>query len=263
MMLQPSISWDGSRAAVFGIDDYKRGIWIHDLARQSKSRLNLSDLGAPNNPAWQPGDARLSYVDGWTLQDVALEGSAPVNPLEGMGTGVTVNATWSRDGRYLAFAGYGPDTRGDIWVLERGENKARPVVETPAGEADPTLAPDARHVAYLSDETGRPELFVRTFPGGTDKVQLTSNGAAFPTWSRRGDEIFYVQGHTLMTVPVLAGPPFRAGTPARLFDLEEHAGRVRLYDTADGQRFLVVRTIEPWEQGIAVVQNWYEEFRHR
>jgi hypothetical protein len=65
----------------------------------------------------------------------------------------------------------------------------------------------------------------------------------------------------LVTVPVHPGPTIQVGAPQRLFDLEEHAGRVRTYDTVDGQRFLVVRTIEPVEQGIAVVQNWFEEFR--
>ena len=271
-IFSPAISWDGSRVVVFGIDEYKRGIWIHDLKRGTKSRLNLQ-ANVISSPTWQPGDSRLSYIDGWDLRDVSVEGGDAVDPLHGKGTAATFGATWSRDARYLAFAGYRPGSRGDIWVLERGNDKPRPVIETPANESDPTLAPDGQHVAYLSDETGRPELFVRTFPAGAAQVQVTSNGAAFPRWSRRGDEIFFVEGHTLMTVPVReglpagalaeVGPTLQVGNPQRLFDLEEHAGRVGTYGTADGQRFLVVRTIEPYEQGIAVVQNWFEEFRRK
>ena len=102
---------------------------------------------------------------------------------------------------------------------------------------------------------------MRRFPEGGGKVQVSSAGATFPRWSPRGDEIFFVEGHTLMTVPVQNTPVLQVGTPHRLFDLEEDAGGVLIYDTIDGQHFVVVRTLKPAEAGVAIVENWFEEFR--
>ena len=94
-------------------------------------------------------------------------------------------------------------------------------------------------------------------------MQVSSNGATFPRWSLRGDEIFFVEGHTLMALPLRTAPALQIGTAQRLFNLEDPAERVRTYDTHDGQRFVVVRTIQAPDAGVAIVQNWFEEFRRR
>ena len=170
---------------------------------------------------------------------------------------------WSRDGRVFADSQFMPKTKMDIWMRETATANARPFLQTPFNEMGQTLSPDARHIAYLSDETGRLELFVRRFPDGGGKVQVSSNGATSPRWSVRGDEIFFIEGHTLMTLPLRTAPALQIGTPQRLFDLDEPSGRGRTYDTHDGQRFVVVRTIQPADAGVAIVQNWFEEFRRR
>jgi eukaryotic-like serine/threonine-protein kinase len=264
----PSVSPDGSRVAALGMEG-RNGvdIWVHDALRGTKSRLTL-DSSIYDTPAWTADGSRISYINFFDLVSSAAEGGEPKRvlptPLPGVATPLAKSShEWSRNGKFLAFTAWSTNNRQDIWAMETHGGPLRPVVQTPFNESDPTLSPDAGHVAYISDETGRPELFVRSFPDGGAKIQVTSGGAAFPRWSPRGDEIFYVAGRRLMSVPAKTTPLLQLGTPMYLFDLEEHANRVRTYDTLDGQRFVVVRSLAPTRWGAAVVQNWYEEFTHK
>jgi len=264
----PSVSPDGHRVAALGIEGGTgMDIWVHDALRGTKSRLTL-DSSIYDTPAWTADGSRISYINFFELVSSAAEGGEPKRvlptPLPGVATPLAKSShEWSRNGQFLAFTGWSTNNRQDIWAMETHGGPPRPVVQTPFNESDPTLSPDARHVAYISDETGRPELFVRSFPDGGAKIQVTSGGAAFPRWSPRGDEIFYVAGRRLMSVPAKTAPVLQLGTPMYLFDLEEHANRVRTYDTLDGQRFVVVRSLAPTKWGAAVVQNWFEEFRRK
>jgi Tol biopolymer transport system component len=265
-MAFPAVSPDGEKVAVVGLEDFTPSIWVHDARRGTKSRVTFSSRGMFDHPAWK--DSRsVTFMSNWGLFASSVEGGepAPIVPesaVEPSAGGPRAEPVWSRDGRYLVFGQLGTDTRKDIWTYEAGTPQPRPVAQTPFDEVSPTLSPDSRHVAYISDETGRAELFVRAFPDGSGKLQITSGGAAFPRWSPRGDEIFFVEGVTLMAIPVRVGSALHFGSPQRLFDLDEHASsrRVRSYDAVDGQRFVVVRATQPTEWGVGIVQNWFEEF---
>ena len=129
----------------------------------------------------------------------------------------------------------------------------------------PELSPDGRYVAYESAESGRPEVYVRPFPHGDWKKQISTNGGGKPRWQRK-EKIFYVEADTLMVVPVSAAREFAPGAPERLFHEEGlFNGRGQTYDvTSDGQRIVVVEGRQtPWPGEIQVVQNWHEELRDR
>ena len=122
-----------------------------------------------------------------------------------------------------------------------------------------TLAASA-HVAYVSDESGRNEIYVREFPGGLGTQLVSLKGGTAPRWSAKGDELFYVAGDTLMAVSVKLAPRFAAGLPQPLFTAAK-AGLARSegfsYDVAaDGRRFVVVRTLSRPERHAVVVENW-------
>ena len=138
-------------------------------------------------------------------------------------------------------------------------------------------SPAGSHVAYLSDESGRSEVYVQRFPAGGGRLQISTGGACQMRWGRNG-EIFYVElgmdsredapvdEGTLVAVPVTTAPELSVGQPGRLFT---SAGLTRfafpMYDVfADGQRFVMSEPIgEPPPATIRVVENWFEEFRDR
>jgi Tol biopolymer transport system component len=138
-------------------------------------------------------------------------------------------------------------------------------------EGAPQLSSDSRYLAYQSDESGRLEVYVRPFPEGEGKWQVSVNGGHHPKWSPLGDELFYAEGGTLMTVKVSTEPTFRRETPRPLVDSEE-AGFLLgvnpwtmynplLYDVSpDGKRFLVVRNVGGTTEAMTIVENWFSEF---
>jgi serine/threonine-protein kinase len=125
----------------------------------------------------------------------------------------------------------------------------------------PRVSPDGRFLAYSSDESGRNEIYVRPFPHGEGRWQISVNGGDNARWSPKGNELFYLQGSRLMAVPVVAQPSFTPGTPKELFsgqrmDVYGHS----LYDVApDGKRFVVIRhSLAAGTRTMVGIQNWPE-----
>ncbi len=182
---------------------------------------------------------------------------------------------WSRDGRYLTYHSQTPDGGSrDVYYLDLSLD-AEPVafLETPFEELLPQMSPDSQHLAYQSNEEGRWEVFVIGFPNAEGKQKVSLNGGIHPRWSPQGDELFYIEGDTLMTVSVETGPSLRLGNPQPLFSGEPIGLQLNPSERPDfpnynvgldGQRFVAVQ-VAPGESGratsIVVVQNWFEEFR--
>jgi Tol biopolymer transport system component len=126
------------------------------------------------------------------------------------------------------------------------------------------LSPDARWIAYVSNESGRAEVYVARFPGLDNKVVVSTDGGTRPRWSRDGGELFYRQGDGMMAVSIDVNRGFSMGKPRRLFG-GPYAGEGRdpAFDvTADGSRFLMIKT-DPVAtlQRLTLVQNWSEELK--
>jgi eukaryotic-like serine/threonine-protein kinase len=257
-MWAPSISPDGTRVAVAGVENGRPAIWTHEIARSAKSRVT-SPQGVAVDPAWHPTEARIAFQTGnWNLSAVSTDGSDQRSIVSGPRP--EYSPSWSRDGRYLVFGRFDAETKGDIWMLESGATEPKPVFSTTVIEETPVLSPDGRHIAYISHETGRREVFVRTFPAGQGRTQVSFAGGTSPRWSPRGSEIFFAEANALMAAAVRTSPALAFDTPKRLFDLEDRDLNLRQYDTADGKQFVVVRTIRPSRNGVAIVQNWMKEF---
>ncbi len=179
---------------------------------------------------------------------------------------------WSRDGRYLVYEEVDPETLADIRYiqLETGGSASEPVtfVATPAAERSPKLSPDGRFVAYLSNESGRYEVYVRPFPEGAGKSQVSVNGGSRLHWRSDGTELYYVEGTSLMLVTIQTDQGISMGQPQVLFESDALTSNpYASYDvSADGQRFVMISSVEGEDApppSIRVVQNWYEEFRDR
>ena len=131
----------------------------------------------------------------------------------------------------------------------------------------PRFSPDARWLAYVSDESGGYEVYVRPYPGPGGKVQVSTGGGQHPLWSRDGKELFYRTGQKWMSAAVTLGPEFTAEKPRLLFERAHLMAGAAPYDVSpDGQRFLVLERTEPDIAPVThlnVVLNWFEELRQK
>jgi eukaryotic-like serine/threonine-protein kinase len=276
--VNPRLSPDGRRIAV-GITDQESQTWLYDLSRETLTRFTFE--GSSNNaPTWTPDGKRIAFQSNkegtpnlfWQLAD----GSGGLERLTTSDHN-RVPISWSTDGQLLAFIEINPTTGYDIWVLQMGDpsagsgqvRKARPFLQTPFNESVPRFSPDRRWLAYVSDESGRWEIYVQPFPGPGGKWQISTDGGTEPTWNPNGRELFYRTGDKMMAVDITTQPGFAAGKPRMLF--EGHyvptPGTNSNYDvSADGQRFLMLKASESVGSAptqINVVLNWFEELKQK
>jgi dipeptidyl aminopeptidase/acylaminoacyl peptidase len=159
-----------------------------------------------------------------------------------------------------------PTTGSGVWVLPTDGDRKPQLFQSRATNAH--FSPDGHWVAYQSQESGRPEIYVRPFQSAGGKIQISTEGGDEPVWSRDGRELFYVNGDKMMAVEVRTQPAFSAGTPQLLF-----TGRYEIspngtadYDVSpDGKRFLKIQptSSEQATTQINVVINWLEELKRR
>ncbi len=272
----PAPSPDGQRVAVRSGESGNDDIWIHDLIRSTKTRLTFEDV-TEAWPAWSPSGREIVYRLSGSPNRImrrAADGTGEAVALVESEGGLFV-PDWSRDGRYLVYFEVNPETQIDIRYVGLGTDGdvGEPVtfLGSPADELFPKLSPDGRFLTYSSNESGRPEIYVRSFPGGDGKRQVSVNGGQQARWRSDGRELYYVEGDTLMAVSVSTEPPFTLGQPQRLFEAPglvfAAGGTNGGYDvSAAGQRFLTIAPVEAADAApttIRIVQNWYEEFRDR
>jgi hypothetical protein len=155
----------------------------------------------------------------------------------------------------------------DIAILPlEGERRAQRLLADPNfREMGPMFSPDGRWLAFVSDETGRDEVYVQPYPGPGRKRLISSAGGREPLWSPTGEELFYRDGLAMMAVRVRTDPDFSAENPKKLFEgaygsepISAHAA----YDVArDGQRFLMVKDLGRYERAekLQLVLNWFDE----
>jgi len=272
----PRLAPDGQRVAVSTI--FVRQVWSFDIARGALSPVTVD--GQSGYGIFSPDGKRVVYRSGTAggednLYWKASDGSGVAERLT-TSTRSQTPASWSPDGTTLAFVEEGDSTgffQFDIRVLSIADRKTRAVVQTTANEMAPEFSPDGRWLAYVSNQSGRSEVYVQPYPGPGERHLISTNGGNQPAWNPNGRELFYVQGMsfgvpmTLMSVSVEATPAFRAGTPERLFEsVDLRSAWGRSYDVAaDGRRFLMALDKEPAKYAppaqMIFVQQWFEELK--
>ncbi len=146
-----------------------------------------------------------------------------------------------------------------MWLLEVETQTLKLLLSTPSSERDTAFSPDGRWIAYLSSETGRPEIYVAAFPGPGGRRQVSTAGGRQPKWRADGKELFYLDlGRQLMAVPVRTDGGFETGTPQPLFRTSSRRTNIPQYDVfPDGQRFLINTIVaEKASTPATLVQNW-------
>jgi len=165
--------------------------------------------------------------------------------------------SWTPDGRNIVFTTKGTSTHDDIWVVSLDDRRARPWLQTAAGEYGGRVSPDGRWMAYTSNESGRDDVYVQPFPGPGAKQLVSEAGGLNPIWCRDGRELFYRRGSDVVVVGIELTPSFTVGKPAVVFK-----GRYRLtgrdFDVSpDGTRFVMMRTDdERTSNTLSLFLNW-------
>jgi eukaryotic-like serine/threonine-protein kinase len=266
----PALSPDGERLAVERADPRvgQSDVWIFEVHSGLASRF--THTGA-ERPLWYPrpdrivvragangGRARTSafilrVTAGDDEDDILLSDLSPFDS----------PVSWSSGGRELIYSKLDPRSAPALWMLPlSGDRKSVPVARPPYGEVHGQVSPDGRWLAYVSNETGRYQVYVRPFPSGEGKWPISSGGGIEPVWRADGRELFYLAGDGyLMSVPVNSADGFRALEPTRLFRtamssiMNAAYTRNQYVASADGQRFLVIQPAET-PPAVTVIIDW-------
>ncbi len=257
-----SLAPDGKSAAVDKTDSANQNtdVWIYDLQRDSAKRMTF-DPAIDAMPVWSPDASRLAFSSSrqnvFNLYLKAADGAQEEEPIQHIDADEYPN-DWSRDGKYILF------TRGlDLWFLTLPEMKSAQFLKTSSTLKNAHYSPDGKWVAYASNETGKWEVYVTSFPAAKGKWQVSSGGGEQPRWRGDGKELFYLSSDgKVMSAPVTEGANFDAGAPVPLFQANprEPVGTSEqlFYDVSkDGQRFLINTEVREAEvEPMTVVLNW-------
>ena len=217
-----------------------RDLWLYDLVRDSWTRLTFE---ADNFVcSWSPDGTQILFVSNRTppynLYIMPANRTASATQITHQTDGV-VRASWS--GRTVAFDTQVAGTGFDIWTMNIDDAKgARPFLNSRFDEYRPALSPDSHWIAYISEESGRDEVYVQPYPGPGPKWPISSDGAVgIPKWSKDGRTLYYRNGDKLLEVDIQTTPTFKAAKPRVLFEIPFAS-----FDVAPDGRFLLVRDTE-------------------
>jgi len=273
----PRLSPDGTRLSLTVLRDGNWDIWVYDLERGVSTRLTF-DEASDTEQIWSPDGEYLVFSSDRNGADnlyrKRADGSGELERLTESQSAQWATS-WSADGRFITYI----DSQNvfDLSVIPlEGEHNPEVFLSTPFVEANGAFSPDGRWLAYVSNESGQFEIYVRPFPPGGGKWQVSDGGGGFPRWSPDGGQLFYRTDEGLMVASVdTAGSTFRAGKPRLLFSgaFRGGVGGVGIagnsfadYDvTPDGRRFVMFPA--PGDSGqidhphVTLATHWFDDLR--
>jgi eukaryotic-like serine/threonine-protein kinase len=282
------VSPDGKRAALVRTDPQNNAdVWILDLMTGASNRLTF-DPATDGNALWSPDGSQIIWQSqrggGWGIYRKASNGSGTEELLYKAPTnGAFALTDWTHDGRFILFHGSNAPAKADIFALPVGPGTAAdrqpiPVIQTPAGELGGYVSPDGKWIAYISDESGRQEIYVQAFNPGSKsgsspvsgKWMVSKGTLGMARWRSDGKELVFISAEgAIMSVDVTATTAFQASQPKQLFQLPSSVLALggatpgaRMDATRDLQRFLVtVPAQNNSRQEFTMVLNWQTAFR--
>jgi Tol biopolymer transport system component len=251
-------------------------IWVTDLERSTTQRLTFAPERHNATPVWRPDGQRLIFSKGTGalgIYDKDAGGVGDEQLVLGTKAAFTVPTSVSPAGA-LVLAQATADRRADLFAMSASQGTTAPIVSSPGMDAAAQVSPDGRWVAYESDQSGRTEVFIQSFPVPRTKLQVSTGGGLRPRWRRDSRELYYFPsgaGAPLTAVPVtLDGEGLRLGKPVELFstrviNASHDAPYFGYVPSPDGQRFLVARPLgvqgSGFEAALTVVLNWQAALR--
>jgi eukaryotic-like serine/threonine-protein kinase len=280
-----ALSPNGRRIAITLLTDLGTDIWIKQLSTGALSRLTLYP-GQDLAPAWTLDGRAVTFLSDRPIASGATPDPGRLALWEQAADGTSdARLLWNRDhpsdgfvspdGRWMMLGvtgASGASSGSDILAARPGiDSVARQLVASGYDEKGAALSPDSHWLAYVSNEQGEDEVFVRPFPDvNSGKWLVSSGGGSAPVWAHHGHELFYANGGKMYVVEIRPGPPFSAAPPRALFEIPDgvRAGspdRGTFAVSPDDQRFVMVRE-NSWEDmagtpRLVMVQNFFQELR--
>jgi Tol biopolymer transport system component len=258
MAVDLRIAPTGGKVAVAQVDPQlgTLDVWSYEGSRPLPRRISQS-MDADEWPVWSPDASRLAWVQARrSLTTRGAMAQLPEQTLRRFDAPIRL-WDWSPDGTQLLIGQTRPATRDDVLVVPAsGEGEPIAYAQSPFNEDQAVFSPDGKWIAYASDESGQPEIYIDSFPTPGHRARLTSGGGSEPRWSASGTDLFFRRGSEMHAAAIsFAGATPEAAASSRLFDA---GGEIRAYDvTADGQRFLVnVPAADSTPRPITVVVHW-------
>jgi Tol biopolymer transport system component len=263
------LSPDNKKAAFAGAT----AIWTCDLERNTKTRVTFDDQ-LLSQPSWSPDGRTLMFIaqtvrGGGNVVEIrskAADGSGPEKTVIPLKAGYHYPA-WSPDGKYVTYLWGDGQKQVSLWILSViGNSKPTAIVQPPSAQSniyDYRVSPAGRWVAYSSDESGRREVYLTTFPEGTGRWRVSTNGGSFPAWSGNGKELFYgdLTSDYFVCSVTAKGSEVAVGTPRHLFHTGTPGIGVSFDVSLDGKRLLVNHADEEMQAPLHLVTNWTRELK--
>jgi Tol biopolymer transport system component len=263
-----AISPDGKQAALTRLEysNISIDLWLLDFARETSTRLTFGP-GFSQDPVWSPDGTRLAYRaqrEGGDNLFMKLTSGAQNEELLLKSPEPKIPSDWSRDGRYLLYSATNAKTHSDLWALPLEDRKPFPFLATEFNETDGHFSPDGKWIAYVSNETGRDEVWVRAFsPRAADSKNasevtgkwLVSKGGGYaPDWLENGELTYTSPEFKLMAVAITPGPVFRSATPVELFPWPP--GMTAGVPAPNGRILAAIPVRKVTQEPLTVVLNW-------
>ena len=268
----PALSPDGKHLAM-SMRALTSQIWVKDLDQGTLSKLTLN--GRENiRPAWTPDGRSVAFLSdqrgGDAFYQRLVDGSRPETLLL-REKGPLSEIAFSQDGTWTIYTtGFPTAGERDLYARRVGSDSSIALAITPANEMSPTLSPDGRWLAYVSNESGTAEVYVRPFPNPGERWQISTQGGAEPVWAHSGKELFYRAGgatNAQMVIEVTTGKTFVRGARHVLFPLARYylnPAHAQYAVSPDDRRFLMIRATEPDQADkLIAVENFFEVLRAR
>jgi serine/threonine-protein kinase len=263
----PRISPDGARVAVT-IEEERTDIYSLDVDRGSLQKL--TSTGSNTLPVWTTDSSRVTYAsrrrgsNGYDIYWSEVGQSVEATLLVGA-DGSQFPSSWAQGDERLAFYELSNEKARDIKVWSAPERNAAPVLTTTANERGAAFSSDGSLLAYISDASGRDDVYVRPYPGPGREEIVSGGGGTEPVWSRDG-ELFYWNNDQLFAVTIRAKPQLTVGTPRPLLRgayvrSPAETGQPNYSVFPDGKSFVMVRALDNAAAHLHVVQNWFVQFK--
>ena len=234
-------------------------VWTYDLTTESAKRLTF-DPAIDSSPVWSPDSSRIVFCSDRAqrfnlyLKDATGAQDEKVIPQEGLDRYPT---DWSHDGKYVLY-----ERGNDLWFVSLSDLHNTLFLKGLSTPRAGRFSPDGKWVAYASNESGRWEVYVTSFPEAHGKWQVSNAGGEQPKWRNDGKEFYYLAPDgKIMAAPVTTGAKFDAGTPVALFQANPRelvaTSEQSSYDVSkDGQKFLINTQLKTAMTPMSVVTNW-------
>jgi serine/threonine-protein kinase len=247
------LSHDGARLA--------HGGWtfsIHELSRNTTTRLQVGPGGGPwLDPVWAPKDSAIAFSVGSRLNvyHLGANRSEQVADIKTRGVAPT---SWSPDGRFIVLTAAPGDsiTNSEIWTFSTDDHVLRPLITGQNVEGG-VVSPDGKSIAYVSNETGNPEIYVRPFPGPGTSIRVSVDGGRLPQWESRGDALLYVAGDgRVMSASVQSAGGLRVAPPQTLLPRSEVGAAAQALLVPPGAQKIGLFVGGEISPVLTVIDNW-------